>query len=290
MGEATVERSGRRGWRLVAFAFVGIGVTVGTGWGVIQVVNALETERCGPYGGGYCGPDPTIAVEPSTDLVDGQTVQVTGRGFLPSTSFGAAQCDPSVPGIDGCDLSNVELTTTNGNGHVRFSMTVRRVITIQGRRVDCALSACTLGAATLDGTTPIEAVSAPLTFDPAVPPIPALRVQVTVDRATTASLTGTVTCTREAQAFVDASVEQHLNGRGAFAYGFTEQPVRCGPTPRTWTIGFAEGSDRLTAGRAAYAAFASASDDLGSAFAEQSGEIRIVRAPSGDVVEAAATG
>jgi hypothetical protein len=288
MSEANGNRSGPRGWRLAAVAVVGLCVAVGSGWGAIQVVDALETERCGPYGGGYCGPAPEITVTPFANLVDGQVVELTGRGFLASTSFGAAQCDPAVEGIDGCDLSNVALTTTNENGHVRLSMTVRRIISVQGRRVDCALSACTLGAATLDGTTPIEAVSAPLTFDPTVPPIPELRVRVTIDGATSAGVTGTVTCSRDGQASVDVSLQQHLNGRSAFAYAFTDRPVRCGPTPRTWTISYAEGSDRLTSGKAHYDAFASGSDDLDSVFVELSGTIKVVRVPSD--VGAASTG
>ena len=43
-------------------------------------------------------PPPTITVAPASDLVDGQTVQVTGTGFVPLTGVALAQCEP--PAID----------------------------------------------------------------------------------------------------------------------------------------------------------------------------------------------
>ena len=43
-------------------------------------------------------PPPTITVEPASDLVDGQTVQVTGTGFVPLTGVVLSQCE--LPAID----------------------------------------------------------------------------------------------------------------------------------------------------------------------------------------------
>jgi hypothetical protein len=198
--------SARGGRRLVAFVVLSIAAASGLGWGVIGIVNALESEACGPYGyGGYCAPF-EIDVNPTTDLVDGQAVTVRGRRFTPNTTFGAAVCVAAVPGIDGCDLSNTALTTTDTKGRATVTLRVRRVIFVQGRKIDCALKPCILGAGTVNGTTPIEVTSMPISFDPDVPPLPKLEVQVRLSSATTRGMTGTITCSREATADVSGYV------------------------------------------------------------------------------------
>ena len=156
---AQAGKSKREESRVAAIVMASVLAVAGLGFGVTTIVDALEPEGCGPYGyggyGGYgCEPigDATLVVAPSTDLVDRQMVTVTGERFGPSTSFGVAQCDPSVGpsgGIDACDLSTARTTTTDSDGRVQLTMIVRRIITVQGREVDCALEPCTVGAATL---------------------------------------------------------------------------------------------------------------------------------------------
>ena len=263
---ALVGGSERDGSRLAAIVMVSILAVAGLGFGVVTIVDALEPEGCGPYGyggyGGYgCEPigDATIVVEPSTDLVDRQTVTVTGERFGPSTLFGVAQCDPSVgpnAGTDACDLSNARTTTTDRNGRVQMTISVRRIITVQGREVDCALEPCTIGAATLSGTTPIEATSAPISFDPAVPAIPRLTVELTVDDASASAMTGTITCNREAEAYVETAVNQVKGGATAFAFGSSRGSDRVQHHPdRVDGRPVSNGSGRFTGGKADFEAF-----------------------------------
>jgi hypothetical protein len=277
--------SERDGSRVAAIVMVSILAIAGLGFGVVTIVDALEPEGCGPYGyggyGGYgCEPigDATIVVEPSTDLVDRQTVTVTGEGFGAFTSFGAAQCDPSVgpnAGTDACDLSTARTATTDGNGRVRLTMPVRRVIIVEGREVDCALAPCTLGAATLSGTTPIEATSVPISFDPSVPPIPRLTVELTVDEASSTSMTGTVTCNRDAEAFVETVVNQVKGSHAAFAYGYSDGPIACSTSPTEWTVALSSGTGRFTGGKATFQAYGWAFDEFESASTLVSGEVQV---------------
>lgn len=276
----------RDGSSLVAVVVLGLLTVAGLGFGLVKIVDALEPDGCGPYGyGGYgCEPtdDATIVVEPSTGLVDRQAVTVTGEGFGAFSSFGAAQCDPSVgpgAGTDACDLSTARTTSTDGNGRVRLTMNVRRIITVQGREVDCALEPCTVGAATLSGTTPIEATSAPISFDPNVPPIPRLTIELTVDDATATTMTGTVTCNRDAEAYVETLVTQAKNGHTAFAYGSSDGSVACSTAPTEWTLLLSNGSGRFTGGRADYEAYAYAYDGFESASALTTGQVQVSGGP-----------
>ncbi len=235
----------------------------------------------GPVGtAGAVVPVPAITVTPSTNLVDRQIVTVTGTGFSPSTLFGAAQCDAlTAPdlGIDACDLSTSRTSSTDADGNVQFDMGVRRIITVQGNEIDCALSACILGAATLSGTTPIESTGVPISFDPSVPPAPALQISITVDKVTLVSVSGTVTCNRAAQMFADVQIQQQKGTAEAFAYGYTDEPITCGPTPTGWTAPVVDTYGVFTGGPATYQAFASAYDGFESAVTDVSGATRLSR-------------
>src|SRR5918996_4829730 len=72
-------------------------------------------------------PPPVVGVAPSTDLVHGQVVTVTGSGFTPNASIGMAQCDATGTDTSDCDLSNVAYTTADAAGGWSTSFTVRRV-------------------------------------------------------------------------------------------------------------------------------------------------------------------
>jgi len=261
--------------KLVGLVLLGIAAAVAAGIGTIKLVEAVEAgPGCDPYGSGYgCGDDGTILVAPSTDLVDRQTVTITASGFAPNTSFGAAQCDATFEpgsGTDACDLSNTRLTTTDATGQAQLTFVVRRIITIQGQEVDCALSPCAIGAATIEGTTPIEAATHPLEFDPDVPAVPRLEVTLTVGEVTASSLTGTVTCNRAAELFANGYLEQDKGGHTAFAYGYIEDPGACGTEPADITLTWSEGDGAFTGGPASYAVSVYAYDGFedADAFAE----------------------
>jgi hypothetical protein len=226
--------------------------------------------------------EPMVVVDPSTDLVDRQMVTVTAEGFSPLTTFGAAQCDATAPpgsGIAACDLSTSRTTTTNDDGAAQITLPVRRIITVQEREIDCALEPCVLGAATISGTTPIEAVTAPISFDPTVPPVPRLSLDVTVEDVSGSAVEGTVTCNREAEAFVELVVRQERGGRTASAYGYTGEPIACTTTPTAWTAVLGEGVGRLTGGQATYEAYAYAYDGFEDASAAATGQVHVSGGP-----------
>lgn len=271
----TAEQAGSRR-RLTVFAVLSIVATFAAGMTVISVVDALGSDQCGPYGGGYCAPE--INVTPTTDLVDGQAVQIMAHGFTPRKTFGAALCDPRVPGIDGCDLSNTPITTTRSSGRAVLTMNVRRIITVQGRRVDCALQPCVLGAGTVNGLDPIETDSVPVTFDPDVPPLPDLRLRLTVDEITTRRMTGTVTCTRPARATVGGSLRQ--GGVRPVAEGNTPTTIPCGSTPTTWTFRYSYHVGDPVPAEARFDVSASAFDDLDYVGASVSGMTTVIGPPT----------
>jgi hypothetical protein len=100
-------------------------------------------------------PFPRLVAVPSTGLVDGQTVEVFGSGFTPFASIGMTQCKsrltklPGPGGENGCDLSNVVVTTADADGSVRTAFTVRSSITtVEFGTVNCTISAgnCVVGA------------------------------------------------------------------------------------------------------------------------------------------------
>ena len=263
----------------VGVALVTVASVLAIGFGVIGAVDAFGTKGCGYGYGGYCSF--AISVHPTHDLVDGQSVALGGRGFSPNTTFGAAVCDPSVPGIDGCDLSNTPLTTTDRQGRASLTIHVRRIITVQGRRVDCAHTPCVLGAGTVNGLIPIETTSVPLTFDPTVPPLPTLKVRLDGAAATTRSVHGSISCTRASQASVSGTVYQRINGTEVVASGVTVRPITCSTTPTSWSFTYNTGhSGDLVPGEARLVLFASTSDDLDSASSTLSETITLTAPPS----------
>jgi hypothetical protein len=96
-----------------------------------------------------------LAIEPATELRDLQTVTLTGRGFTPNAVIAVAQCwtPEGAPGsADTCDLG----TTASGpfvqpDGTFAMSITVRQLISVKGKTIDCAAqpatSLCRFGAA-----------------------------------------------------------------------------------------------------------------------------------------------
>ena len=61
-------------------------------------------------------------------------------------------------------------------------------------------------------------------------------------------MTGTITCNRDAEAFVETAVNQVKSGHTALAYGFSDDPIACSTTPTEWTVLLSNGSGRFTGG------------------------------------------
>ena len=111
-----------------------------------------------------------LTVTPNSDLGD-ENVDVQGSGFAANTSVGYCQAiQDTTPETSDCG-GTLRLTTTDAAGNFADpAYPVRRFILVPslGRTVDCALEACTIGAAEesdIAGT----AAYAPISFDPALP-------------------------------------------------------------------------------------------------------------------------
>jgi hypothetical protein len=277
----------------IPLVLLGVIVLTGFGWGVVRVVAGLDTDAdCGSYGyggyrpyGGYgCEPnheDARLEVEPSTALVDRQTVTVRGIAFDPNTTFGAAECGAEASqaglGVAACDLSAEALGRTGDDGSITLPLRVRRVIVVQGKEIDCAVAnACIIGAATIpDGFTPTEAASAPIQFDPSIPAFPRLQVQLTVTEVSKYAVRGTAVCNREADFFVDASLHQVHGSRELTAEAYGD--FKCRPTPITWVAPFVSGV--LGSGTVEYSVSGFAFDGFENASAEATGTAHVSGGP-----------
>lgn len=76
--------------------------------------------------------EPSVTVEPSSGLSDGDTVTVTGEGFTPGISLGINQCaDQTDPdhgieqtGGEHCNLQGIQPVTADDEGRVEAEFTV----------------------------------------------------------------------------------------------------------------------------------------------------------------------
>jgi hypothetical protein len=122
-----------------------------------------------------------VTVTPSVDLVDLQTVTVSATGLEPATDYRIPQCQAGAtnPSLD-CGLATGGFATTDATGAFTATVTVRRAIFTSHTVVyDCVATpgACML-AVTDIGVPGVVLASAPITFDPSVPPPPVPSVTV----------------------------------------------------------------------------------------------------------------
>jgi Neocarzinostatin family len=118
-------------------------------------------------------PNPSITVTPSTGLLAGQQVTVTGRGFVAGDQTSVSQCAES----DVFCFGEGGLVTVGADGRFSTSITVRlRVNDIEGGVTTCIAVRCVVQVGSF--TNPDYQASAPLAFDPSqpVPPPPAITV------------------------------------------------------------------------------------------------------------------
>jgi hypothetical protein len=174
-----------------------------------------------------------LVVTPNTGLVDFQSVTVTGSGFPADTQLAVVQCTVGAtdPFTD-CDLTFLQFPTSDSNGDFSTPFTVQRLINTSAGQVDCAPSNCEVFSSGLDLSNP---TSAPLQFDPNVPPQPRLALTLTIDPKGTVvsktgavTVTGTVTCSLPADVFIDVFIQQRA-GR-AFIQGDAVADVQCDGT------------------------------------------------------------
>ncbi len=67
---------------------------------------------------------PTIVATPSTGLVGGQSVAVTGTGFMDNETVYALECISGATGQSQCDVSTVSIGTTSATGTLSTAVTV----------------------------------------------------------------------------------------------------------------------------------------------------------------------
>jgi hypothetical protein len=128
--------------------------------------------------------DLVVTVDPSTGLADGQPVTVSGTGFAPNTSIGAAQCSAASTqsrSTEDCDLSTSRTGNADGNGAGSFVLRAKRTITTSHETVDCASAAgaCLFAMAELSDLTVSSGMV--VSFDPNAPPLPPPDVSVSPD-------------------------------------------------------------------------------------------------------------
>jgi Neocarzinostatin family len=122
----------------------------------------------------------SLAVTPSTGLVDLDSVTIAGTGFNPSVEVGFCQgIDDGSPSPSDCG-SSIGFVNTTPAGDFSAQQTVRRFMHVPslGRTVDCASEACAIAAAEVSDITG-TAILVPIAFAPAPPP-PATRGSITV--------------------------------------------------------------------------------------------------------------
>ncbi len=127
-------------------------------------------------------PPPVLTVTPTTDLLDRQSVTVTGSGFPAESPVGVVEClDPPTWNPTNCNLRNVGFTFTEADGSFSLTYQVRRLLRTDGATTDCAdLGACVIAAGVND---PTDGAAVSIQFDGSVPlpPPPTVTVAPTTD-------------------------------------------------------------------------------------------------------------
>lgn len=134
-------------------------------------------------------PPPSVAVDPSADLVDGQVVQVTGSGFRADEQVLLGQCADDDTDLTAC--ANQFSVTAAGDGTIDEAYQVAATLSYFDQDAspspalvdrDCRAEGCDLVAVAVDGFD--RAGRTPLGFDPDAP----LRPDMTITVAPNAGL------------------------------------------------------------------------------------------------------
>ncbi len=118
-------------------------------------------------------PTPTLTVQPSMDLMPGQSVDVRGAEWFVGDLAFVYQCVHVVePDLNDCDFGNAELFQADDDGRFEGALTVNaQVHTGDGSPVDCRQRPCDLVAFRAD-TGDTEFAAEPIYFRPGDPPLP----------------------------------------------------------------------------------------------------------------------
>jgi len=119
---------------------------------------------------------PVVEVSPSTGLVDLQNVTVTGTGFSANVQIGTVECRPGATVEADCDLATLVYSQTDPHGTFTLSRYVRRLISVDGKTIDCAATVgCILGAGNVSNLT--QTSGSYIFFNPKIAPtVPTITV------------------------------------------------------------------------------------------------------------------
>ena len=177
----------------------------------------------------------SLAVTPSTNLVDGQLVSLSIGGFPANTQIGVLECVLGTANANGCDLNTLQYVTTDASGHVSAPFIVTAALSTANGHVDCRAASCSIGAGTFDqSTTAGHAIS----FKPTAPLAPALHLALTVNanggvnnHTNVATIGGTLTCNRAAIVELYGQLTELIPFHGVSlvsSASFDEPQVLCG--------------------------------------------------------------
>ncbi len=128
-------------------------------------------------------PTPVLSATPDTALVDGQNITVRGAHFHPGEQIVLTECQRKTHacGYDGV-VGGEQFATVDSSGHFTVTFNASRVLVLLGATVDCAKApGCTLNAIDESSLFPTTLARTPLSFNPAVPPLPPLDLKVQLD-------------------------------------------------------------------------------------------------------------
>ena len=114
--------------------------------------------------GGALRPPPTLVADPTTDLVDGDWIEVTGSDWEEGIVY-LFLCAAGATSYDDCDPETFHDADVTVDGDVSTMVNVRtRLLVNTGEELDCRVDACSL-VATQDESFH-RLVEVPLTYDP----------------------------------------------------------------------------------------------------------------------------
>jgi hypothetical protein len=123
----------------------------------------LDFDPSGPL------PATQTTVTPDTDLLNFQSVTVSGSGFSPDAGVQIVQCTSDATSYSDCTQGS-DFAPTSATGTFSKPVVVRRVLHLEGGDVDCADAPgrCSLVSTSFGATT--LAAKSPLNFDASQPP------------------------------------------------------------------------------------------------------------------------
>jgi lysophospholipase L1-like esterase len=193
-------------------------------------------------------PLPTLSVSPATDLSDGQNVTVNGDHFDPNSQVTFTECPAGqVQVYFACDSDILDQVTAGPTGAFTATYQVARILTTNegpdGGSVDCAQPpGCILAA--LGNFDDDLTASTPLAFNPSVPPLPPLDLNLKLKPAGHvaadggAVLSATISCTTKTpvEVSIGVTLTEDADSELASSSIATEQTCVKTPSPVSFTV------------------------------------------------------